>query len=67
MYKEPYGYGAYTIEDINNLNTNQVFLEPGVWVPARPIPYTGIIDRIVQAYDVLISNADALYWGKRKK
>ena len=31
-------------------------------VPSRPVPYYSFINRILQAWDVLFSKADALYW-----
>ena len=31
-------------------------------VPARPVKYYSIINRILQAFDVLRGKADALYW-----
>lgn len=31
-------------------------------VPHRPEKYHSIINRILQAWDVLVGNADALYW-----
>lgn len=31
-------------------------------VPVRPLKYYSFINRILQAFDVLIGRADALYW-----
>ena len=31
-------------------------------VPSRPVPYHSFTNRILQAWDVLFSKADALYW-----
>lgn len=33
-----------------------------LWKPARPETYRSVINRLIQAFDVLRGKADALYW-----
>ena len=53
----------YNINEICK-NDNEILLENGKWVKARPVnyKYRNIIERIKDAYVVFIGHADAVKW-----
>ncbi len=64
-YTKPYGYGAMSPKNVANIVKQcSVEIQPGHWIPARPLPYYSLIERLRQAWDILTYKADALYWGE---
>ncbi len=54
-------YGAFTISELRDRNF-PLRLSNGKWIPARPLPWEGMVSRIRAAWDVLTRKADAVYW-----
>lgn len=61
-YTKPKGWGAYTPQSVID-SQRGIAVEGHKW--ARPLPYTSLIERLQQAWDVLTYKADALYWKER--